>query len=66
MPNYFTDQDAETKELIEQCIEGLDYSVRADYLINCISMSCVKDKTVKEIFEAELLAKIQFEDNLTA
>ena len=66
MSNYFTDVDEDTKKLIEECMEGLVAITRGDYLLNCLIKKCVQDKTVKEIFEAELKAKKEFEKELAS
>lgn len=57
MANYFTDEDPEVRKLIEECMEPLDPSFRADYLLNCLVLKCRQNMTVKEIFEQELQAK---------
>jgi len=64
MANYFTDRDEEAFQLIQECIEPLDESVRKDYLINCLVLKCMQNMTVKEIFKAELKAKRELEDGI--
>jgi len=64
MSNYFTDKDEETIALIEKCTEGQNPEVKADYLVNCLTLKHLQNKTVKEIFEIELKAKEGFETEL--
>ena len=64
MANYFTDKDPETIELIEKCTEGMTAESKADYLINALSLKHLQNKTVKELFQAELKAKEEFETEL--
>ena len=64
MCHYFTDEAEGTRELINECIEGLDDSIKFEYIINCLVLKSRKDMTVKEIFCAELMARQEFEEKL--
>jgi hypothetical protein len=64
MANYFTDEVPEVRELIEKCAGELEECVRYDYIVNCLVLKHRQGMTVKEIFEAELKAKNEFEADL--
>lgn len=61
MSNYFTDEDEAARILINKCLEGLDKEVQTEYLVNCLVLKHRQDKKVKEIFQAELIARRDFE-----
>ena len=65
MGKYFTDVDDGAYALIHNCIEPLDENVRVDYLVNVLMLKCNQDKTIKEIFQAELKAKEDFEEGIS-
>jgi hypothetical protein len=64
MAHYFTDEDKEVRELIEECAEFVNPEVRADYLVNCLVLKHRQGMSVKEIFTTELEAKKKFEKEL--
>jgi hypothetical protein len=64
MANYFTDEDGETRELIENCIVEMDDDIAIAYLINCLVAKCRSTHTPKEIFQGEYDMKIKFEADL--
>jgi hypothetical protein len=64
MASYFTDEEEGTRELINDCMKGLDESVKLEYLVNCLVLKYRYNMTVKEIFCAELIAKEDFEAGL--
>ena len=61
MANYFTDECEATRNLIESCLEGLDESVKANYLVNCLVLKHKRDLTIKEVFTEELKARNEYE-----
>jgi hypothetical protein len=56
MSNYFTDEDKETRTLIEHCVKGMDAKTAKDYLINCLVPKFRSRMTVKQLFENEIKA----------
>lgn len=62
--HYFTDEDDSIRELINKCVEPLDEAIHADYLINCLVLKHRQGMTIKEIFEAELKSKEEFEQEI--
>lgn len=59
---YVTDEDAELKALINECLEPIYPEFKAEYLINCLVLKCRQNMNPKQIFESEFRAQEEFED----
>lgn len=64
--SYLTDKDEELVALINECLDGLSDAVKADYILNCITLKHRQGLTVKQIFREELESKKRFEEELNA
>lgn len=57
----YSKHDTELVELLAECLDILDPEVQKDYLINILTSPSFKNKTIKEVLEAEVKAKRSFE-----
>jgi len=64
MDTYFSKENKAVRELINACMVELDDSVKVDYLTSVLSAEHNQFRTIRETFEVELKAKINFEKQL--